>query len=130
MREFASDSINYNLTRKLASQSKSKLAAEDIHVLQNSPNHGIYGRHSQGKVGQRFSAQFRFSLPISEPLSQIFRLFLLFLRGLHCVAFTPHGPSTNSHGGALSGCGPDVLDPLLLVIAVEEACIQQAKVFC
>jgi len=58
------------------------------------------------------------------------------LRGFHCVAFTLHGSSSHSHGGALSGCkepnGPDVLDPLLLAIAVVETllCSQQAYVFC
>ena len=54
-----------------------KQAANDIHDLHNSPNHGIYGRHSQGKVGQSFSTQFSFSLPISELLSHISVLVLL-----------------------------------------------------
>ena len=52
----------------------SKQAANDIHDL---PNHGIYRRHSQGKVEQRFSA---LGQPISELLSHISVLVLLCLR--------------------------------------------------
>ena len=70
---FASDDIKYKLTKKVSysrlhryrhtvtpsnTENYSKQVANDIHNLNNFPNHGNYRRHGQGKVGQRFSAQF------------------------------------------------------------------------
>jgi len=46
-----------------------RIIADCIHDTQFAYNHGIYGRHGQGKVGQRFSAQFSFSLPIWTSVS-------------------------------------------------------------
>jgi len=66
-------------------QNNSKQAANNIHDLHNVPDHGIYRRHNQGKVGHRFSAQFSFRLPVSELLSQIFVLVLLCLIIDKCV---------------------------------------------
>jgi len=47
-----------------------RIIANWLLMIFNLPNHGNYRRHGQGKVGQRFSAQFSFNLPISQLLSQ------------------------------------------------------------